>query len=264
VVGFVAVLTFGYLIARGVRFVLREEILPYCRLSRGVPEAVSTLFYYLALLVVFLMSLNAAGIQLDKLTVLTGAVGVGIGFGLQNVVNNFVSGLILQFERPIRVGDVLEVGALSGEIQHIGIRSSTMRTWQGAEIIIPNSAFVSDQVINWTLSEPRRRVDLALRVAYGTDPELVIGMLTQVAGDHKDVLKDPPPSAAFLGFGDNGLEFTLMFWALQATHFRTRSDVAIRLNTVLQQAGIEIPSPRRDIRIQNVASPALHRVAKRS
>jgi small-conductance mechanosensitive channel len=212
ILAFVCVLAFGYMIAAAIRFVLREEILSHLHLSRGVPEVISTSFYYVLLLLVFFMSLSAAGVQLDKLTVLTGAFGVGLGFGLQNLVNNFVSGLILQFERPIRIGDVLEVGSLSGEVSRIGIRSSTMRTFQGAEVIIPNSAFVSDQVINWTLSEPRRRVDIAVRVAYGTAPERVMGILSRVAGDHVEVLREPPPGVFFQGFGPSALEFLLMFW----------------------------------------------------
>jgi small-conductance mechanosensitive channel len=195
--------------------------------------------------------------------VLTGALGVGIGFGLQNVVNNFVSGLILQFERPIRVGDVLEVGGLSGEISHIGIRSSTMRTWQGAEVIIPNSAFVSDRVVNWTLSEAQRRVDLTVRVAYGTDPEYVIEILAGIANNHPEVLREPAPCAVFQGFGDSSLDFLLMFWATQTTHFRVRSEIAIKVNAVLRQTGIEIPFPRHDVLVRYAESRALQRAAKR-
>jgi small-conductance mechanosensitive channel len=248
--GFLSVVTLGYLFASGVRFVLREEILPHWRLSRGVPETISNSLYYILLLLVFFMSLAAAGVQLDKLTVLTGAFGVGIGFGLQNVVNNFVSGLILQYERPIRVGDILEVGALAGEIHRIGVRSSTMRTFQGAEVIIPNSTLVSDQVINWTLSEPRRRVEIPIHTAYGTDPERVIQILIGVAESQTEVLRNPPPSAVFQGFGESSLDFLLMFWADQANHFRLRSDVAIGINRALNQAGIEIPFPQREVRLQ--------------
>jgi small-conductance mechanosensitive channel len=251
VAGFLCVLVFGYLIASGCRFVLREEILRHWRLSRGVPETISTSLYYVLLLLVFLMSLSAGGIELDKLTVLTGALGVGLGFGLQNIVNNFVSGLILQFERPIRVGDILEVGTLSGEIRRIGIRASTMRTAQGSEVIIPNSTFVSGQVVNWTLSEPVRRVDVPVKVAYGTDPERVIKMLLEIAASHSEVLRRPEPFAVFLGFGESSLEFLLMFWADQETHFRLRSDVSIRINVALREAGIEIPLPQREIRVHS-------------
>jgi small-conductance mechanosensitive channel len=261
VLGFLSVLLFGFLIASGLRFVLREEILPRWRLSRGVPETISTSFYYVALLFVFLMSLNAVGVELDKLTVLTGAVGVGLGFGLQNIVNNFVSGVILQFERPIRVGDVLEVGELSGEVRNIGIRASTIRTWQGAEVIIPNSTFISGQVINWTLSEPYRRVDVPVHVAYGTDPERVIRMLLDIGHAHPEVLQRPEPFAVFLGFGDSALNFLLMFWAEQNTHFRLRSEISIQIASALRAAGIEVPVPQREIRMRSSEPAALRRPA---
>jgi small-conductance mechanosensitive channel len=177
------------------------------------------------------------------------------------VVNNFVSGLILQFERPIRVGDVLEVGALAGEVRRIGVRSSTMRTFQGAEVIIPNSAFVSDQVINWTLSEPRRRVDIPVRVAYGTDPERVIELLLRIAAEHPGVLRDPEACAVFQGFGESSLDFLLMFWAEQNTHFQLRSDICISINTALRQAQIDIPFPQREIRVQSMEPAAFRRSA---
>ena len=251
ILAFLSVLVFGYLIASGCRFILREEILRHWRLARGVPETIATSLHYMLLLLVFLMSLSAGGIELDKLTLLTGALGVGLGFGLQNIVNNFVSGLILQFERPIRVGDVLEVGTLSGEVRRIGIRASTMRTFQGAEVIIPNSTFISGQVVNWTLSEPVRRVEVPVPVAYGTDPERVIKMLLEIAVSHSEVLRRPEPVAVFKGFGESSLDFLLMFWADQDTHFRLRSDISIRINVALREEGIEIPFPQREIRVHS-------------
>jgi small-conductance mechanosensitive channel len=251
-----AVLFGGLLLARGIRFVLREEVLSRLRLSRGLPETISTSIYYLALVLVFLMTLAAAGVQLDKLTILTGAFGVGVGFGMQNVIGNFVSGLVLQFERPIRVGDVLELGTLGGEVRRIGIRSSLVRTFQGAEVIVPNSNLVSNQVINWTLSEPVRRVELQVPVAYGTPPERVIELLLGVVRAHPEVLRDPEPGAFFQTFGPCSLDFILMFWAEQPVHFRLRSEVAIAVNAALHQAGIEIPLPQQQIRILPAQHPA--------
>jgi small-conductance mechanosensitive channel len=253
VLGFVCVLVLGYLIAAAIRFVLREEVLSRFPLSRGIPEMISTSLYYVLLLMVFFMSLSAGGLQLDKLTVLTGAFGVGLGFGMQNLVSNFVSGLILQFERPIRTGDVLEVGTLSGEIKSIGIRASRMRTFQGAEVIIPNSAFIANQVINWTLSEPRRRVEINIGVAYGTDPERVIELLAGVARAHREVLREPAPSAYFKDFGPSSLDFVVMFWAEQDNHFRLRSEIAIGVNAALRDAGIEIPFPQQDVHVRTTA-----------
>ena len=136
-----------------------------------------------------------------------------------------------------------------------------MRTFQGAEVIIPNSTFVSDKVINWTLSEPRRRVDIPVPVTYGTDPERVINMLVEIATSHAGVLRDPAPSAVFGGFGDSSLDFLLMFWAEQDTHFQLRSDVSIRINAALAEAGIDIPVPQREIRIHSAESSALRHSA---
>ena len=246
----------GFLVARGIRFILREEILARVRLSRGVAETVATSVYYVSLLLVPLMSLVAAGVQLDKLTVLTGAFGVGVGFGMQNIIANFVSGLVLQFERPIRIGDVLEVGNLAGEVQRIGVRASLIRTFQGADVIVPNSTLVSNQVVNWTLSEPIRRVDLQVPVAYGTAPERVIQLLATIARGHPGVLRHPEPGAFFQGFGPNSLDFILMFWAEQQTHFRLRSEIAIAVNAALHEAGIEIPLPQREVRVLSSESPA--------
>jgi small-conductance mechanosensitive channel len=256
ILGFVSILAFGFLLSSAIRFILREEILSHLHLSRGVPEMISTSLYYVLLLLVFVMSLSAAGVQLDKLTVLTGAFGVGVGFGMQNVVNNFVSGLILQYERPIRVGDVVDVGGVSGQVSRIGIRASTINTFQGAEVIIPNSSFISSQVTNWTLSKSRRRVDINMGVAYGTDPERVIAILKKVAGDHPEVLREPEPGAFFQDFGPNSLLFILMFWADQSTSFRLRSEISISLNAALRQAGIEIPLPQQDINVRHVDASA--------
>ena len=140
-------------------------------MKRGLPELISSTLHYLLLLLVFLFAVNAGGMELNKFTVLTGALGVGFGFGLQNIINNFVSGLILQFERPIHIDDILEVDGNTGKVTRIGIRSSTIQTFQGAEVIIPNANFISGKVINWTLSESKRRLELPVGVAYGTDPK---------------------------------------------------------------------------------------------
>jgi len=202
-------------------------------------------------------ALSAAGVQLNKFTVLTGALGVGLGFGLQNVVNNFVSGLILLFERPIHVGDTVDVGGLVGEVRRIGTRSSTIVTFQGAEVIVPNSNLISNQVINWTLSSQWRRVDIPIGVAYGTDPERVIKLLVGVSESHPRVLLVRPPMAFFLGFGESALKFELRFWAAQQdTWFQLQSDVTVAVAKALREAGIEIPFPQRDLHIRRVDSVA--------
>lgn len=246
----------GYFAANGFTFLLKKVILPKLPLQRGLPYAISTVTYYVLLVLVALAALSGAGIELNKFTVLTGALGVGLGFGLQNIVNNFVSGLILLFERPIHVGDTVDVGGLVGIVRRIGARSSTVVTFQGAEVIVPNSNLLSNQVINWTLSSQWRRVDVPVRVAYGTDPERVIKLLVSVAESYPGVLLERPPMAFFMGFGESSLNFELRFWsAWQDTWFQLQSDVTVAVAKALREAGIEIPFPQRDLHFRSIETP---------
>lgn len=254
IVGFAATIGAAVLLSRFVRFVLDEDVFPRLRLGRGVSHAVSSMLHYSVLLLGFLLAAAAAGVEFDRLALLVGAFGVGIGFGLQNVVNNFVSGLILLFERPVQVGDTVEVGSLVGDIRRIGIRSSTVRTWKGAEVILPNSNLISDQVINWTLSDRQRRIDLPVGVAYGTDPGRVQEILLRVAREHSAILEDPPPRALFRGFGESSLDFELRAWT---QHFEAwvsiQSELAVAINAGFREAGITIPFPQRDLHLQSVS-----------
>jgi len=258
VLGFWAILVAGFAFSTSLRFLLREELLKRLHLKRGIPELISTTVHYLLLLLVFLFAVNAGGVALNKFTVLTGALGVGVGFGLQNIINNFVSGLILQFERPIRIGDIVDLGAgVTGPVTRIGIRSSTVQTFQGAEVIIPNASFISGNVTNWTLSESRRRLDLPVGVAYGTDAKLVKELLERPAIQHPDVLTSPAPEAFFMGFGDSGLNFELRFWVMQESNtVKVNSQVALEVMRLLEEAGIEIPFPQRDLRLRAVDAEA--------
>src|SRR6185503_17886328 len=164
----------------------------------------------------------------------TGAFGVGVGFGLQNVVNNFVSGLILLFERPVRIGDFLEIGAINGEVTKIGFRSSTLHCSDGGDLIIPNANLISQQVMNRTLSGTRRLVPLRFHVAYGNDPERVRDLLLAAAAGHPDVLVFPRPIALFLGFGDSALNFEVRFWSPRPEIVpELTSDVALRVAAAL-------------------------------
>ncbi len=254
VLGFWAILLAGFAFSTSLRFLLREELLKRLHLKRGIPELISTTLHYLLLLLVFLFAVNAGGVALNKFTVITGALGVGVGFGLQNIINNFVSGLILQFERPIRVGDVVEIQAgLTGTVTRIGIRASTVQTFQGAEIIIPNATFISSNVTNWTLSEARRRVDLPVGVAYGSDPKLVRDLLQRPAVQHPDVLTSPDPAVFFKEFGESALNFELQFWVMQESNVtKVKSEVALEVMRLLSEAGIEIPFPQRDLHLRGV------------
>jgi small-conductance mechanosensitive channel len=249
----VVIILVGYLLAKALTFLLQNFVLVRLRLKRGLPYAISKVTYYFCLVLVGLAAVSAAGVELNKFTVLTGALGVGLGFGMQNIVNNFVSGLILIFERPIHVGDIVDVGGLEGTVRRIGARSSTVVTFQGAEVIVPNSSLLSNQLINWTLSSPWRRIDILIKVAYGTDPEQLTKLLVGVAESHPGVLLQRPPVALFRGFGESALNFELRFWSSQQdTWLQLQSDVTVAVAKALREAGIEIPFPQRDLRIRSV------------
>ena len=257
IVAFVLTLILGYVVAAVLRATLGEQILPRLQLARGLPNAIATITHYVLLLLIFILALAAAGVELSKFTVLTGAVGVGLGFGLQNVVNNFVSGLILLFERPVRIGDLLQIGMVSGEVTKIGFRSSTLHVFDGSDLIIPNGDLISQQVVNWTLTGTRRQIVLTIPVGYGNDPTQVRDLLQSVPTSHPDVLEDPAPVALFMGFGDSALNFEIRFWAPRPEIVADlRSDVALRMAAALSEAGIKVPVPRRDLYITSEQVPS--------
>jgi len=257
ILAFFLTLWISILLARFIRFMLGEEVLPRMILPRGVPAAISFTAYYLILVFGFLLALSAAGFELSQFAILAGALGIGIGFGMQNLVNNFVSGLILIFERPIKLGDTVEFSSLRGQVLRIGIRSSTIRTWEGAEVIVPNGNLISSEVINWTLSDRKRRLKVSVGVAYGTDPNLVLGILTAVAKDHKDVLDDPEPMATFKGFGESSLDFELRYSIREFEDWVwIKSEINLAILDALNAAEIEIPFPQRDLHMRSVDQEA--------
>jgi small-conductance mechanosensitive channel len=252
-IAFGLTLWISWLLARFVSFVLDREMFPRVRMAPGVPFALATFTRYAILVVGFVMALGVLGFALDRVVLLLSALGVGIGFGLQNVVNNFVSGVILLFERPIRIGDRVQVADLLGVVTKIGIRASHVRTFDGSEVVVPNGDFVSARLVNWTLSDQRRRIIVPIGVAYGTDPERVLEILEGVARSEPDVLEDPPPELLFRGFGDSSLDFELRAWTDSARGWLpVQSDLAVGINRALREAGIQIPFPQRDLHVRNV------------
>lgn len=243
--------------SRSIRFVLEEDVLTRATLPRGVPFAISTMARYTVLLTGFFVAVAAAGFDLSRFALLAGALGVGIGIGLQDVVNNFVSGLILLFERPIQLGDIVEVGERRGEVKRIGMRSSTVHTFDGAEVIIPNSQFISKDFVNWTLSNRQRRINVFIGVAYGTDPTQVIEILTKIAQDNDDIRNYPAPQALFVGFGDSSLDFELRGWTDRFDGWRqVQSDMSVAISVALREAEIQIPFPQRDLHLRTVSPEA--------
>ncbi|NIP15818.1 MAG: mechanosensitive ion channel [Pseudomonadales bacterium] len=239
--------------SRIVRAVLNDDVLPRMQLPRGVPNTISMTLHYSIILIGLLLGVGFMGIDLSSLAFIVGALGVGIGFGLQNLVNNFVSGLILIFEAPIQVGDTVEVGPLMGKVVQIGIRTSRVRTFGGSEVIVPNGDLVSNQVINWTLSDRSRRLELEIGVAYGSDPEKVTEVLRSVVDAEDEVLDDPAPIIMFESFGDSSLNFRIFAWIDDFDKgFGMRHRLNVAINRALAEAGFEIPFPQRDLHIKNV------------
>ena len=250
VLEFVLTVWVAYLLSAFIRFILQEDVYPRISIAPGLSYATSSLLNYIILSLGFVAALGVLGVDFSKVTILAGAFGVGIGFGLQGVVNNFVSGLILLFERPIHVGDTVEVGDLQGMVQRIGIRASVIHTGAGADIIVPNSQLVTDKVTNWTLSDRLRRVDLPVGINYGADPKKVIELLEQTARAHPEVLREPAPRALFMGYGDSAINFELRVWPIhfnQAT--QVRSDLAASVYDAVNAAGMSFPFPQREVRV---------------
>jgi small-conductance mechanosensitive channel len=260
---FIIVVWLTFKISQLLRFVLEADVMPHLDLPRGVPGAITRVTHYAIVVVGVMIGASAAGLDFSRINLIVGALGVGIGFGLQNVVNNFVSGLILLFERPIRVGDKVQLATLFGTVKNIGMRASVVRTFQGAEVIVPNANLISAEVVNWTLSDDRRRMELAVGVAYGTDPQVVIDILVGVASDHPEVLSDPEPAALFLGFGGSSLDFQLRAWT-RTDYVQVSSDLLVAVNSALADAGIEIPFPQRDLHLRSVDSDAAERLSARA
>lgn len=251
ILAFVVAVWASFLLSRFVRFTLDEDVFPRFSISRGLPYAISTVVHYAFIVFGFFLALAIVGIDLTKLTIIAGAFGVGIGFGLQNIVNNFVSGIILLFERPVSVGDTVQVGDDSGDLTHVGLRASVIRTFEGSEVIVPNGDLISEKVVNWTLSDQRRRLEIEVGVTYDTDPHEVLEILKNVGKGNPHVLAEPEPDALFLGFGDSSLNFQLRAWIDKFDEWvRIKSDLYLAIHDALSEAEIEIPFPQVDANLR--------------
>lgn len=231
----------AFAISRFIRFLLQEDIFPRVQLAPGLPYAVSNIVHYVVLIIGFFAAVSALGYDLSKFTILAGAFGVGLGFGLQNIVNNFVSGIILLFERPVKVGDVVQFGDQVGTVSRIGIRASTVRTSVGSNIIVPNAQLISDRVINWTLSSRQRGLSLTVSVATGTNASQVIELLQNTASAHPLVAEKPDPQALLTAFNANLMTFELQVWTKAYEDWSTiRSDLGIQIMEALRLNNIEL------------------------
>lgn len=226
-----------------------QRALGHTHFDEGLRYAIGRMTYYLLLATGLIAALQTIGVQLGSLTVLLGALGVGIGFGLQNIVNNFVSGLILLVERPVKVGDWVDLDGTSGRVSNIGARSTTVVTPDAITIIIPNGDCLANRIINWSYGDRKIRMRIPVGVAYGSDIEKVEEALRQVAARHERVLKDPAPKVIFDSFGDSSLNLELAVWIEVGSigQQQLRSDLNFDIDRTFRQLEIEIPFPQRDL-----------------
>ncbi len=253
VLGAAALLYGSFVASSAIQTLLLEEVFPKRQVEPGVGLSISKLIQYSLILVGFLLALGALGVTLTNITILGGAIGVGIGFGLQAIVNNFASGIILLFERPIRVGDMIQLVDLPCTVKKIGLRSTVVSSRDDADIVIPNSDLVTNQVTNWTLSERRMRLRIPVGVAYGSDVPLVMRILKEIAEGNLSVLSNPASSVLFLGFGESSLNFELRVWIKDfLDRFRIQSELIQAIDSRFRSEGVEIPFPQRDLHVRSI------------
>jgi small-conductance mechanosensitive channel len=250
---FIFVLTFA---SRLFQRFLQEEILARTPWDQGQQYAVSRVSGYVVFLFGLLIGLQSAGLDLSSLAVIGGALGVGAGFGLQPIVSNFVSGLVLLTERPIRLGDRVQVGSTYGDVVRIGGRSTWIRTNDNEVIIVPNSEFVTERVTNRTANDPRVRFSIPIGVSYSSDPEQVRDLLLKVARNHSDILQTPEPDVIFTEFGDSSLNFELRVFTESQVHTPAilKSELLFAIFKTFSEHEIEIPFPQRDLHIRSVSA----------
>ncbi len=231
----------SFVISRFLRFVLQEEVYPHMALARGIPYATSTMIHYAILLFGFFAAVAATGTNLSQFAFLAGAFGVGLGFGMQNIMNNFVSGVILLFERPIKVGDTVQIDTNIGTVERIGIRASVILLPNGSELIVPNGNLISNPVTNWTLSNCERLIEIPVNVASKVDPRHMIDLLTKVALSHPSVLKNPAPKVLLTSLAATGLNFRVQAWIDSSDKWmEITSDLSLAINAALAKENIAL------------------------
>ena len=231
---------------------LVTRLLARTRLDLGAQQAIGTITRYVILFVGLLVIFQTVGIDLTTLSVLAGAVGIGIGFGLQNIANNFISGLIILIERPIKIGDRIEVDDVNGDVVLIGARSTTVRTNDSIAIIVPNSKFISENVVNWSFSGGMVRFKVPVSVAYDSDIDFVTDLLLKIAEENEDVVDTPPPSVRLIELGTSGLQFELRAWSSAKLNRpgQFKSNINYEIVKQFRKHGIEMPYPQRDLHIR--------------
>jgi small-conductance mechanosensitive channel len=242
-----------FIISELIRKFLANKILSRYDLDIGTRQSIATIVKYFLIIFGFFTILQNTNVDLSALGILAGAIGVGIGFGLQNITNNFISGLIILFERPIKIGDRIEVNDVNGDVVKISARSTMVITNDNITIIVPNSQFIDSPVINWSHNDRNIRFNIPVGVSYKENPERVKEILIQVAKDNPGVLKSPGPDVLFKSFGESSLDFYLRIWTNEYTNRPQvlKSQLYYEIFKRFSDAGIEIPFPQRDLHIRS-------------
>ena len=248
---FLAFILLFYLASK-MKKLLINRVLTKADMNIGLRESIGMITKFIIILVGSIIIIQSAGIDLSALSLLAGALGVGIGFGLQNITNNLVSGIIILFENPIKVGDRIEVGDISGDVVNISVRATTILTNDNISIIVPNSEFISNTVINWSHNDRNIRFNIPVGVSYSEDPRQVERLLLEVADANENVLKEPAPIVFFEEFGDSSLNFTLLAWTESYTDKprRLTSELNFAIFEKFKEHEIEIPFPQRDVHVK--------------
>ena len=242
-----------FTVSHFIQRVLLGRLFKHLHISEAQKFALGRFATYLFFLGGLFIGLQSLGVNLNSLVVFGGAVGVGVGLGMQNVVSNFVAGLILLVEQPIRIGDRIEMKETFGDVIRIAARSTWVRTNDNVVIIVPNSEFIDNPVTNWTANDPNVRIHLPVGVGYNSDPEEVRRLLLEAAAEHTDALREPKPMVVFTGYGDNSINFELLVWTESRAHapLLLKSDLYFALFKSFKEHGIELPFPQRDLHLRS-------------
>ncbi|MGL6111718.1 MAG: mechanosensitive ion channel family protein, partial [Rubrivivax sp.] len=263
VVSFAVATWAAFWLARTIRQVLAEDVLPALSLPRGVGSSISSLSYYSILFLGLLAALAAAGFQVGQLTIIFGALGVGIGIGLQDVVRNFVSGLILMFERPIQRGDTVEVAGMEGTVREIGLRATIVTTFDGADVVVPNGMLLADKLVNWTLNGTRRRVTMNVSTGFSAAPQRTIEVLLAIARGVNGVAQMPAPAVIMTGMAPGELLFNVRVWTTDFSDWiDVRTELTMKIRDGLAEAGIEVPKPQRELIVRGLTPQAAQQLGQ--
>jgi small-conductance mechanosensitive channel len=235
-----------------IRSSLRNQVFKKMKIDEGLEYTLLRFVHFLILFIGIYIGLNTVNVPLGAILGLFAVIGVGIGFGLQNLTSNFISGIILLLERPVKVGDRLEISGVWGDVKHVNLRTTLIETPDGISVIVPNSKLLENEVINYSYGNPKIRLKVPVGIAYGSDCQKAAEILVQVAMDNKRVLSEPKPKAWFNEFGDSSLNFMLLFWIPNAVEkYDVISEINYAIDAGFRKNGIEIPFPQRDLHLRS-------------